>query len=181
VDADADSVGDACDNCPAVSNVDQADLDADGIGDVCDGCVSDPGNDLDQDGVCHAVDNCPTVPNPTQVNHDGDVRGDACDCDLANSALWSLPSPVQAVLFTSKSQLVFTAPAEPGSVGPAFYDTIRSSTPADFFSQGFCVESDDSDLTASDTNEPGPGGVFFYLVRAENGCGPGPPPALACE
>lgn len=36
LDADADGVADAADNCPAVSNADQADSDEDGIGDVCD-------------------------------------------------------------------------------------------------------------------------------------------------
>ena len=34
-DADADGVGDACDNCPVVFNADQADADADGVGDAC--------------------------------------------------------------------------------------------------------------------------------------------------
>ena len=35
-DADFDTVGDACDNCPSQANPDQADSDGDGIGDACD-------------------------------------------------------------------------------------------------------------------------------------------------
>ncbi|MBJ7330039.1 MAG: thrombospondin type 3 repeat-containing protein [Solirubrobacteraceae bacterium] len=42
-DADADTVGDVADNCPAAANTNQSDLDADGIGDVCDPTPTPPG------------------------------------------------------------------------------------------------------------------------------------------
>lgn len=41
-DQDQDGIPDDLDNCPTVSNSDQADADGDGIGDVCDNCPTIP-------------------------------------------------------------------------------------------------------------------------------------------
>lgn len=71
-DTDNDGVADDIDNCPLISNPDQADMDNDGIGDVCD-------NDSDNDGVPDTEDNCPSIPNPDQKDADGDGIGDVCD------------------------------------------------------------------------------------------------------
>ncbi len=78
-DIDGDSVCDADDNCPNLSNVGQADADGDGKGDVCDPCPADAGNDADQDGLCGDVDNCPMAANSGQADGDGDGVGDLCD------------------------------------------------------------------------------------------------------
>ena len=55
VDTDEDGICDDEDNCPFVSNIDQADQDDDGIGDACDGCLVD--SDCD-DGDPNTVDFC---------------------------------------------------------------------------------------------------------------------------
>jgi len=81
-DPDGDGIPGWEDNCPEVYNPDQFDADADSVGDVCDDCT-----DLDNDGfgdpgfeanTC-ATDNCPSVFNTEQTDGDGDGVGDACD------------------------------------------------------------------------------------------------------
>ncbi len=71
-DDDNDGLLDANDNCPLVSNNDQADNDNDGLGDTCD-------DDDDNDGVLDGVDNCPTTYNPLQEDRDQNGLGDVCD------------------------------------------------------------------------------------------------------
>ncbi|MFH1723797.1 MAG: LamG-like jellyroll fold domain-containing protein [Elusimicrobiota bacterium] len=73
-DTDGEEIGDACDNCPAVINPDQADADGSGMGDAC----NDP-YDLDQDEWEDGIDNCSQVFNPDQADTDGSGVGDACN------------------------------------------------------------------------------------------------------
>jgi len=71
-DTDADGVLDNIDNCPLISNENQADFDQDGIGDECD-------DDDDNDGILDVNDNCPLMANPNQIDIDNDGIGDVCD------------------------------------------------------------------------------------------------------
>jgi hypothetical protein len=71
-DSDGDGYADRSDNCPGVSNPNQADSDGDGKGDPCD-------PDRDGDGVNNNRDNCPDKPNRDQADADRDGSGDVCD------------------------------------------------------------------------------------------------------
>lgn len=76
-DADGDGVADAEDNCPGVSNADQADEDGDGVGDACEtverpeDCVSSD----ECDRVTHVCDEGTCA--PTSCRDDGDCPDDA--------------------------------------------------------------------------------------------------------
>lgn len=71
-DIDNDTVLNAYDNCPSISNLDQLDSDNDGFGNACD-------DDDDDDGILDENDNCPLVANPDQEDGDNDGLGDTCD------------------------------------------------------------------------------------------------------
>ncbi len=68
------------DNCPIVSNADQADEDGDGRGDKCEG-------DMDGDGVADEVDNCIFVANTNQLNSNDTGPGDACEPNMSTSGI----------------------------------------------------------------------------------------------
>lgn len=75
LDTDGDGIIDDCDNCPTVSNADQADCDSDGIGDACTiaDCQGDPScMDRDQDDVPDGCQNIFYVDGNSPQNGPGD-------------------------------------------------------------------------------------------------------------
>lgn len=95
-DDDGDGIGTACDNCPNDANEDQSDIDGDLLGDVCD-------SDMDGDNIENGNDLCQKNPDPLQKDTDQDGLGDACDPDMDNDGIDNLvdncplvPNPDQA-------------------------------------------------------------------------------------
>ncbi len=81
-DTDNDGVANAVDNCPMMTNANQADADGDDIGDVCDSCTDTDGDAYGNPGFATNScpdDNCPDIANPQQDDADLDAIGDSCD------------------------------------------------------------------------------------------------------
>jgi hypothetical protein len=130
------------------------------------------GNDGDlplRNGGRYDVDPAP------DTDHDGH---NACagDCDDASETVWATPGAVDGPRFLADAvTLSWTAPAAAGGTSIK-YDTLRSAARSDFVN-ALCLEIDDpSDTQAEDLAVPLPGGIFYYLVRAENSCPAGAGP-----
>jgi len=70
--------------------------------------------------------------------------------------------------------LAWSAPVDTGPA-PLSYDTVSSLDPAnlDTDPSASCVESDGNDTTSVDLDDPDPGALFYYLIRAKSICGAG--------
>jgi len=74
---DGDTIDDLCDNCPDVSNQDQADSDGDETGDACDGCPDDPNKTSPGLCECGVVDANP-CPGTLGACCNSDPSGGGC-------------------------------------------------------------------------------------------------------
>jgi len=118
----------------------------------------------------------------TGADADSDGICDASDCAPGDNQSWELPGEVvllrldHAEGIAGTTDLSWTPPETTGAVSVA-YDVLSSAVAGDFVVDPSirCVESDDGTNTAAvDVDVPASGGFFYYLVRAENGCGHGP-------
>jgi hypothetical protein len=103
---------------------------------------------------------------------DGDGVPDVNDCHPLDPSVWTPPGEATGLSVAGGASASFTwsAPPDGGGSQTVLYDLIRSGSPSDFAS-ATCVVSSATGTTASDPEIPG--SVFYYLVRAKNGCGGG--------
>ncbi len=141
-DGDGDLIGDASDNCLAISNFPQLDGDGDGVGDACDNCV--------------------LASNASQSDTDGDGTGDLCDLDdgylfftgvsMASQA-WQGDSGYTSYNLYRGDLAVLRSAAE--------YTQDPSAAAAD----RFCSVG----TSTSDAYTPAPDEAVFYLVVGFDG------------
>ena len=180
-DGQTDSADPSCQACP----------DADGDGFTSAACGGTDCNDSNGNIHPDAVEDCfdtrdndcdelvdeedPQCQGCADADGDGHASptcgGD--DCDDANGTVWARPGPTGCLGFLDEETMTWCAPGSTGGTAALLYDVVRSDTPSDFLTSTLCVETDDSDLSALDATIPAPGGVRYYLPRAQNACGEG--------
>jgi hypothetical protein len=125
--------------------------------------------------ACNGLDDdCDGVIPPTEVDVDGDLVAQCVpDCDDANAWAWATPGDVPGLAVAKVSTsivLSWTVPSG-GEAAAMMYDVLRSGVASDFVVGAVCVESSDGpNTTVTDDVVPGPGSVFFYLIRGRDAC-----------
>jgi len=155
-DADADGLANGTDNCPFVSNVDQADADLDGIGNACD--------------------NCPATANSNQSDVDADGVGDSCDCSPSDGGAFAIPAETGGLLVASDKTSIMWIMTPGASGSGTVHDLARgviTQLPVGGGASEMCVASGVSGPSAADGSTPATGTGFWYLVRGRNACGAG--------
>jgi len=134
-----------------------------------DDIVGDAGWEIDN----IVFQNITNLPFPLVVAHDPtcdadtDGTGDMTDCNPYDGQVWAPPTDPHDLLLPTNTGLSWFPPNTKGARS-VLYDVLRSESAGDFLA-AVCLESNDTNTMASDTVVPG--SIFYYLVRAKNGCG----------
>jgi hypothetical protein len=138
-----------------------------GASQICDGLNNDCGDPA-----------WPSTAGTNERDDDGDSLSE-CQGDCADTvgSAWATPGEVADLMLVhtggagGTTDLSWTLPAPGGAAAGTRYDVLRTSTASDFVTSAGCLAADAGPaMSAADTTDPPLGGVFFYLVRAENGC-----------
>jgi len=133
--------------------------------------------------ACDGLNNdCTDVAWPALSGRETDDDGDglsecAGDCSDTDAGSWERPGRVEVMLGSEAGQtvLAWSLPDPPGGSAQSFvYDVVRSTDASFCFSGEECLASNQPETTAADDLIPDPWATFFYLVRPQNACGPGP-------
>jgi hypothetical protein len=116
---------------------------------------------------------CVRTASAAPADSDGDTVDDDADCLPDDADAWHPPSEASLLMLEGRGSttLSWGPPLDPGTAVPVVYDVLRTRL-ASRFSSAICLEADETDETAADPDLPGAGDCFYYLVGAENGCGP---------
>jgi hypothetical protein len=122
----------------------------------------------DQDAVMSAfLTWCDGLP---ALDGDGDGVLNSDDCIDADPGVWGAPGEVTDLILNKSGELEFTW-SEPVGGSTAEYDVLRSDDLNDWYN-ATCVASGVQTTSAwSDSLNPAPGQIVFYLIRARNECG----------
>ncbi|HXV75126.1 MAG TPA: hypothetical protein VD788_02325 [Candidatus Polarisedimenticolaceae bacterium] len=137
-------------------------------------CGDGSDDDCDAATDCDDLDCCLDVSCADGIDADGDSVAE-CDCDDGNATAWSMPGEARDLTLahdtpSGVATLSWTAPVD-GGASAVSYAVLRSGDESDFVAAAVCLSAADPLATvATDVAAPPSGGVFHYLVRAENAC-----------
>lgn len=151
-DLDLDGICGGVDNCPLVSNSDQANQDTDAHGDSCD--------------------NCPLDENGGQEDGDSDGLGDVCDCAPDDGDIFGPPSEINSQMVFESDGVTLTWMPQPEA---QTYNVYKGRIPAGtgFGYRHTCHRLDLDLSTVVDVSHPGAGEAFYYLAQSANCFGNG--------
>jgi hypothetical protein len=121
------------------------------------------------------ADKCTQVSSTDQTDADGDNHSVPCDCQDNNPAVWGqIPTEVPSVtIATDKQTISWTTPAVFFGSSPA-YDVFRATQSVGGAVPVYtCFAPNNPGASTVDGSTPPAGAAFFYLVRAQTGCGNG--------
>jgi len=110
---------------------------------------------------------------------DGDGVNDACDCDPLDPGAYAAPGAIARMRLQGTAPFPIFWDSVAGVTGPATATTIVSGRATNLRRDGGYAAACDLAAGASGTSfvdtraDPPPGEAYYYLVRAQNGCGAG--------